>query len=139
MNKVTTLINEPAVDNNFLLFKDESYNIIGACFNVYKNKGCGFLESVYQECLEIEFTHQRVPFIAQKELNLEYRGKKLKQTFKPDFLCYDKIILEIKAVSSLIDEHRAQVLNYLNATGLKLGLLVNFGHYPKIEHERIIL
>jgi len=101
--------------------------------------GCGFLEAVYQECLEIEFEYQKIPFCAQKEFNLTYRGRELKQRYKPDFLCYDKIIVKIKAVSEIIDEHRSQVLNYLNATELNLGLLVNFGHYPKLEYERFIL
>jgi GxxExxY protein len=101
--------------------------------------GCGFLEPVYQECLEIEFEYQRIPFQAQQELKLSYRDRELEQKYKPDFVCYDKIIVELKAVSKLADEHRAQVLNYLSATGFKLGLLVNFGHYPKLEYERLIL
>lgn len=122
-----------------LIHPDESYAIIGACFNVYKDKGCGFTEPVYQECLGIEFEYQTLPSHAQKLLRLTYRGRELQQTFKPDFICYDKIIVEIKAVSHLVDEHRAQVLNYLNATGMQLGLLVNFGHYPKLEYERIVL
>jgi GxxExxY protein len=122
-----------------LIYPDESYAIIGACFNVYKDKGCGFLDPVYQECTEIELEFQNIPFAAQKRMKLTYRGRELKRTFKPDFVCYDKIIVELKAVSHLIDEHRAQVINYLNATGMQLGLLINFGHYPKLEHERIIL
>ena len=122
-----------------LLFADETYKILGACFEVYKRMGCGFLEPVYQECLEIEFNLQEIPFTAQKELILEYRGKRLKQTYKPDFICFEKIVVEIKAVSNLIDEHRAQLLNYLHATDFKLGLLINFGHHPKIEHERFII
>ncbi len=122
-----------------IIFKEESYAIIGACFDVYKGMGNGFLEAVYQECLEIEFEFQKIPFIAQKDLRLKYRDKYLKQTYKPDFICYDKIILEIKAASKLNDEHRSQVLNYLKTTGFKLGLLVNFGHYPKIEYERLVL
>ncbi len=122
-----------------LIYPDESYAIIGACFNVYKHKGCGFLEPVYQQCTEIEFEYQTIPFSAQKRMKLTYRGRTLKRTFKPDFVCYDKIIIELKAVSHLIDEHRAQVINYLNATGMQLGLLINFGHYPKLEYERIIL
>ncbi len=122
-----------------LLYADETYKILGACFEVYKRMGCGFLEPVYQECLEIEFNLQEIPFTAQKELILEYRGKRLKQTYKPDFICFEKIVVEIKAVSNLIDEHRAQLLNYLHATGYKVGLLINFGHHPKIEHERFII
>ena len=122
---------------NDLIYKDEAFKVIGACFEVYKDKGCDFLEPVYQECLEIELALQGVPFEPQKSLALEYKGHQLKQVYKPDFICYDKIIVEIKAVSQLVDEHRAQVINYLQATGFKLGLLVNFGHYPKIEWERI--
>ena len=121
-----------------ILFKEECYAIMGACFNVYKDKGCGFLEPVYQECCEIEFSFQRTPFVSQKELQLTYRGQALKQRYKPDFICYDKIIVEIKAVSELVDEHRAQILNYLSATSCRLGLLVNFGHYPKLEYERLL-
>jgi len=122
-----------------LIYKEESYAILGACFNVYKTMGCGFLESVYQECLEIEFEYQGIPFSSQKELKLTYRDKELKQTYRPDFICFDKIIIELKAISKLVKGHEAQVINYLNATGLKLGLLVNFGHYPKLEYKRIVL
>jgi GxxExxY protein len=123
--------------NAQLIYAEESYAIIGACFNVYNDKGCGFLEGVFQECLEIEFEFQKIPFIAHKEFQLSYRGRTLRQTFKSDFVCHDKIILEIKAVSQLVDEHRAQLLNYLNGTGCQLGMLVNFGHYPRLEYERI--
>ncbi len=106
---------------------------------MYKQKGCGFLEPVYQECLEIELAFQKIPFIAQQELFLEYRGQRLKSTYKPDFICFGKTIVEIKALSNLIDEHRAQVLNYLHASGFQVGLLINFGHFPKIEHERFVI
>jgi GxxExxY protein len=106
---------------------------------VYKEKGNGFLESVYQECLDLEFGRRMIPFSSQCALRLEYKGVELKQRFIPDYLCYEKIIVELKAVKELTDEHRAQVLNYLKATGLRLGLLVNFGHFPKLEYERIIL
>ncbi len=121
-----------------LIHKTESYRIIGACFEVYNEKGCGFLEPVYHECLTIEFEHQRIPAISKPALTLSYRGRTLLQTYNPDFICYQKIVLELKTVSKLIDEHRAQILNYLNATGFELGLLVNFGHYPGLEHERIV-
>lgn len=123
---------------NDLIYADECYAIIGACFAVYRDKGCGFLESVYQECLEIEFEHLRLPAVPKPKLTLSYRGRTLRQGYEPDFICDGKIIVELKAVSLLADEHRAQVLNYLNATGLKLGLLVNFGHYPRLEWERIV-
>ena len=121
-----------------ILFKDESYRIIGACFNVYKEMGSGFLESVYQECLRIEFEQQQIPFEEKPELLLQFRDRQLKQRFIPDFICYGKIILEVKAVSSLIDEHRAQLINYLNATKKELGIVANFGHYPKMEHQRLL-
>jgi len=101
--------------------------------------GCGFLEAVYQECLEKELTLRRVLFVSQKELRLFYKEEPLQQTYKPDFICYEKIILEIKAVKEIAQEHKAQVFNYLKATNMKLGLLVNFGHYPKATVERIIL
>jgi GxxExxY protein len=122
-----------------IIFKEESYRIMGACFEVYKEMGCGFLEAVYQECLEIELADQGIPFQPQAELALRYKGRSLKQKYIPDFIFFEKIVLEIKAVSALADEHRAQVHNYLKATGYRLGLLVNFGHYPKVEWERIVL
>jgi GxxExxY protein len=121
-----------------LIFKDESYRILGACFEVYKEMGNGYLESVYQECLALELNDQQVPSIEKPKLKLDYKGKPLKHTYQPDFICFDEIILEIKSVKSLTDEHRAQVINYLKATGKKLGLLVNFGHHPKIQHERLL-
>jgi len=121
-----------------LLFSEESYKIIGACFEVYREKGCGFLEPVYQECMEIELRLQGISFVSQKPLALEYKGCPLRSKDEPDFISYDKIVLELKAVTELADEHRAQVQNYLKATGLRLGLLINFGHYPKAEIERIV-
>jgi GxxExxY protein len=121
-----------------LLYKDEAYAIIGACFEVYNDKGCGFLEAVYQECLELELGFRRIPFVSQAELHLSYKDQLLKQIYKPDFICFDKIIIELKAVYTLADEHRAQVHNYLKATGYRLGLLVNFGSYRRLEYERII-
>jgi len=122
-----------------IIYREDSYRIVGACFEVYKEKGCGFLEAVYQECLELEFGDQAIPFIAHQPLGLSYKGRPLKQTYTPDFICVGKIVLEIKSVTALTDEHRAQVHNYLKATGYKLGLLVNFGHFPKVESERIVL
>ncbi len=121
-----------------IVFKEESYAIMGACFEVYREMGAGFLEPVYQECLAIELAIRQIPFQPQEELPLAYKGKPLKKKYRPDFILYDKIILEIKAVTELADKHRAQVHNYLKATGYKLGLLVNFSHYPKLEYERIV-
>ncbi len=121
-----------------LLYREESYKIIGACFEVYKDKGSGFLENVYQECLAIELEEQKIPFVEKPRLALAYRGRQLKQTYEPDFICFGKIIVEIKAVKQLCNEFRSQTINYLKATGKELALLVNFGHYPKIESERFI-
>ena len=120
-----------------IIYKKESYAIIGACFEVYNEKGCGFLKPVYQECLAIEFEYQRISAVAKSSLVLSYRGRILKQTYELEYVCFEKIIVELKAVSALADEHRAQLLNYLHATGFELGLLVNFGHYPGLEYERI--
>ena len=120
------------------LFRDECYLIQGAVFEVYRNLGCGFLEAVYQESLEYEFHLRHIHFVPQKELELRYKEIKLKQTYKPDFICYDKIIVELKALSDLSGDHEAQLLNYLKATHLRLGLLINFGHYPKVQIKRMI-
>ncbi|MBU1055787.1 MAG: GxxExxY protein [Proteobacteria bacterium] len=122
-----------------ILYKDECFLIQGAIFEVYREMGCGFLEAVYQECLEKELTCKGIPFYSQKEILLTYKGEKLEQRYKPDLICYDKIIVELKAVTELANEHKAQLFNYLKATGHKLGLLVNFGHHPKVQIERIIL
>ncbi len=122
-----------------IIYSEESYRIMGACFEVYREKGCGFLESVYQECLEMELASQGISYVAQPALMLKYKGRTLRQTYAPDFVCFDKIVIEIKATSALADEHRAQMHNYLRATGHRLGLLVNLGHFPKVEAERIAL
>ncbi len=121
-----------------LYFEAETYKLRGAIFEVYKEKGPGFLEDVYQECLEMELNDQNLPFTSQELLKIEYKGRELKSRYKPDFLCFGEIILEIKAVKKLEDIHRAQVLNYLKATGKKLGLLVNFKGYPNVTIERIV-
>lgn len=121
------------------LYKEEGYNILGACFEVYKQMGSGFLESVYHECLEIEFALRNIPFSSQASLPIAYKQRTLKQKFIPDFICYDGIIVEIKSVSDLADIHRAQVINYLKATEYKVGYLINFSHYPRIQQERFIL
>ena len=122
-----------------IIYKEESYKIMGACFEVYREMGCGFLEPVYQECLEKEFTNDRIPYISQQNIKIKYKGELLDQTFRPDFVCYEKIILEIKAVSELIEAFEAQILNYLNASKYKLGILINFGHHPKLEYKRFVL
>ena len=122
-----------------IVYKEESYKIVGTAFKVYNGLGHGFLEPVYQEALEIEFQRQGIPYEREKELKITYAGVELKQTYKADFVCFGKIIVELKAVSELIDAHRSQVYNYLHATGYKLGLLLNFGCSDELEKERIVL
>jgi GxxExxY protein len=121
-----------------LLYKDECYRIQSCIFEVNRKLGSGFLEAVYQEALGIEFRKVKIPFESQKDLFILYDGKPLKQYYIADFICFEKILIEIKAVTKIVNEHRAQVLNYLAATGLKLGLLVNFHAFPKAEIIRII-
>lgn len=122
-----------------IIHKEESYKVVGAAFKVYNTLGPGFLEAVYQEALEIEFQRQGIPYEREKELKIQYDGVELKQTYKADFVCFGKIIVELKAVSNLDDAHRSQVYNYLHATGFKLGLLLNFGFADELEHERIVI
>ena len=120
-----------------ILHKDESYRIIGACFEVYNQKGFGFTEPIYQECLQHELLLQGIPSVVQPEIAMAYKGIKLTHHFVSDFICFGKIILEIKSVSAITDPHRAQLLNYLHATSFDLGILVNFGQFPKLVYERL--
>ena len=122
-----------------IVFKEESYKVVGAAYKVYNALGHGFLEAVYQEALEIEFQRQGIPYEREKELKIQYDGVELKQTYKADFVCFGKIIVELKAVNALDVAHRSQVYNYLHATGYKLGLLLNFGNSDELEKERIVL
>ncbi|MCL4500005.1 MAG: GxxExxY protein [Chloroflexi bacterium] len=121
-----------------ILFKEECYAIQGAVFEVYREMGCGFLEAVYQECRGREMLLRDIPFAAQVEMGLTCKGKDLAQTYKADFVCYKKVIVELKAVKQMGDKHPAQLLNYLKATGPRVGLLVNFGHFPKATIERLV-
>ena len=110
-----------------IFFKEESYRIGGAIFAVHQALGCGFLERVYQDALEIEFKDRHIPYEREKEIQIMYKGKPLGEPYRAYFVCYGKIIVELKAVDELCGIHRSQVVNHLKATGLKLGLLVNFG------------
>ncbi len=121
--------------DNELLFKDDTFKIIGACMAVSNILGCGFLEAVYQEALEIELEDNGIPFEPQKRIQISYKGRVLKKEYEADFLCYDKIIVEIKAIKEITEIEEAQLLNYLKATKLPLGLLVNFGG-KKLEWKR---
>jgi len=122
-----------------LIFKEEAYAIQGAAFEVYREMGCGFLEAVYQECMEKELHLRGIPFTARQKLSLTYKGDPLIQTYEPDLICHGQIIVELKAAKAIAPEHRAQILNYLKATHLRLGLIINFGHHPKVEIERFVL
>ena len=122
-----------------LLYAEETYLIRGAIFEVYREMGSGFLEPVYQECLQMEFNRRNLPYVAKSELKLNYKGDPLIQTYEPDFVCFGKIILELKAAKDIAPDHEAQLMNYLKATGLRLGLLANFGSHPDVEIVRRIL
>ena len=121
-----------------LLYRDETFRIRGAVFDVHSAMGPGFLEAVYQECLAIEFARQSIAFEALKPLRLRYRGQELRQSYVADFVCYDRIIVELKSVRALAPEHRAQTINYLRAADLRVALLINFGA-PSAEIERFAL
>jgi GxxExxY protein len=133
------MVHEPHEPHERVLFADEVFAIQGAIFEVNRVMGTGFLEAVYQECLVLEFAARSIPFVASQPLALSYKGQPLRQTYVPDFICFGQIIVELKALRDFAPEHRAQVLNYLKATGLRLGLLVNFGGAPKARIERLIV
>jgi GxxExxY protein len=120
-----------------LLCKKEVYTIVGAAMEVHTVLGPGFLEAVYQEALEIELTDRRIPFVAQKELPVFYKGRRLKKTYAPDILAVEKVIVEIKAIDHLTARDEAQLLNYLRATGLAVGVLINFSA-DKLEWKRMV-
>ena len=119
-----------------LLYEEETGKIIKACMNVFNELGSGFLEPVYQEALAIEFELQGIPFQREQKLEITYKGRKLNKEYYADFVCYNKIIVELKAISVLVKANQAQVINYLKATKMKIGLLVNFGS-ASLKWERI--
>jgi len=131
-------INSNPTSMRHYFFPTESYEIRGAIFDVYKQLGPGFLESVYHEALAIEFTQREIPHESQKAIEIYYKGIELNKSFVADFICYSSIILELKAVKEIEDIHRAQLLNYLKATNLQLGFIVNFYSHPKVQIERFI-
>lgn len=124
-------------EETFLL-KDECYKIIGCSMKVHNELGCGFLGPVYQEALAYELIKQSIPFVKEKVLDIYYDGMLLNKKYVADFICYDSLIIELKAVDALAPEHMAQVLNYLKATKLRVGLLINFGT-TKLQYKRVIL
>jgi GxxExxY protein len=120
-----------------IILKDESYNIIGACMTVHRELGCGFLEAVYQEALEEEFKLRDIPYVREQQLEITYKGKLLSKKYQADFICYGNIIVELKALSELIPTHQSQLINYLKASKMKLGVLVNFGQ-RSLETKRVV-
>ena len=122
-----------------LLYKDEVYAIVGAAIEVHRELGPGFLEAVYQEALEIELSERKIPFVAQQPLTIHYKQHQLSQRYIPDLVCYGKIVVDLKALKKLSDREKSQILNYLKATGLRVGLLVNFGSQGKLEWKRFVM
>lgn len=130
---------EPIMNTNKheLLFKDEVYNIVGAAMEVSNELGFGFLEAVYQEALAIEFRRRNIPFEEHKPIKIRYKNMVLNKEYIPDFYCYNQIIVEIKAVKQMTNMEEAQLLNYLKASGCRVGVLLNFGA-PKLEWKRFV-
>ena len=121
-----------------LIYREEVYGIIGACFEVYNELGSGFLEDVYQEALEREFAIRSIPYLPKPNLGIFYKGSLLRKKYEPDFVLHFKIISERKALKALNDDHRSQVQNYLKASRYQVGLLANFGKPQELEYERIV-
>jgi GxxExxY protein len=121
-----------------LLLKDEVYAIVGAAIEVHRELGSGFLEAVYQEALAIELSSRTVPFVALKPLRVNYKGRALLKEYVADFVCFEQIIVELKALDRLTGREEAQLLNYLKATQLRVGLLINFGSIGKLEWKRMV-
>jgi len=121
-----------------LLYKEEAYMIIGAAMAVHRHFGCGFSEKVYQDALEIEFQEQNIPFLREEPIFATYHNQQLKTEFKPDFICFDRIIVELKAVKELEDFQRSQAINYAKVANMSMTLLINFGE-PSLRYERYIV
>ena len=115
----------------------KTYAIIGAAVEVHKELRIGFLEAVYHEALAREFTYQKIPHKSYPQVKIEYKGKPLKKAYEPDFICYDDVVDEIKAMDKLSSNEHAQIINYLKALKLKIGLLINFGS-KSLEHRRFV-
>lgn len=122
-----------------LICKDEVFAIIGAAIEVHREIGPGFLELVYQEALEIELGLRRIPFQSQQTSGICYKGRMLQKQYLADFVCYEKVIVEIKALDQLTGKHKSQIINYLKATGCRVGLLINFGSDGKLEWKRFVV
>ncbi len=121
-----------------LFYKSEVFRIVGAAMEVHKVLGCGFLEGVYQDALELEFKEQNIPFEREQLLNIYYKGAPIDKKYMSDFICFGKIVVELKALSALNSEHESQLINYLKATKLRVGVLLNFGT-QSLEYKRLVL
>jgi GxxExxY protein len=130
--------NKKEVIRNDLLLKDEVYAIVGAAIDVHNELGAGFLEAAYQEAMEIEMEMRSIPFKPQCDLNIRYKGRQLKKAYCADFVCFDQVVVEIKAMRELTVREEAQLLNYLKATGLRVGLLINFGDHGRLDWKRLV-
>ena len=126
------------MDMTELILKDESYAVIGAAMEVHRVLGPGFLEKVYQEAMQLELNALRIPFEAEKPIGIDYKGQCLTQRYYADLVCFEQIIVEMKALKQLSGKEDAQLLNYVRATGFKVGLLINFGSHGKLEHKRFV-
>src|SRR5882724_3717709 len=126
------------LQENELLFKEEVYQIVGAAIEVHRELGPGFLEAVYQEAIEIELGARLIPFSSQRLLDIFYKGIRLNKEYLADLLCFDKIIIELKAIDRLSRKEESQVLNYLKAANMRVGLLINFGSVGKLEWKRFV-
>jgi GxxExxY protein len=122
-----------------LLFKNEVYAIVGAAMEVYNDLGPGFLEPVYQEAMEMEVAIRKIPFKSQQQIVVKYKNLPLKKSYVADLFCYEKILVEIKTLDHLTLREEAQLLNYLKATGMRVGVLINFGNYPSLEWKRMVM
>jgi GxxExxY protein len=127
-----------SVEMTDLLLKDEVYAVVGAAIEVHRELGPGFLEPVYQEAIEIELQERAIPFHAQQALTIRYKEQTLVKQYVPDLVCYDQIIVELKALNHLSGTEESQLLNYLKASGLRVGLLMNFGSQGKLEWKRFV-
>ena len=121
-----------------LLYKEEVYAVIGAAMEVYNNLGPGFLEAVYQEAMQVETAARKIPTLPEQKLFIDYKGRPLKKFYEADLICFEKIIVEIKALDKLSSREEAQILNYLKATGMKVGILINFGAHQNLEWKRLV-
>lgn len=122
-----------------LIYREEVFQIIGAAIEVHKILGSGFLEAVYQEALEYELSLRKTPFVSQQPLKIQYKTHILNKEYIADFVCFDSIIVELKALQRLTGHEESQIINYLKATGMRVGLLINFGSSGKLEWKRLVL